>query len=267
MKPALPLSETIEDCVELTYRTPAQSVNELIPDGLELITRGPWAFWSVQALRVEKARPVGIPAMCGVSYHRINYRLAVQAMTDRAEVVKGWLIVHGMVNAGVLSSLGGEPKTPTTITLDATDCGLRYRAGQPDTFADVDLIAAHRPRHLTPNSCFPTRQDAEQFGQGLTQELSVTEQKSGRSLRAMCHEQVSRARSRTPLIVHRARLSYFDTIGQSEQVALEWASRLGPAAMRRQAKPLRRLLLQPKANATPQPVPTPARPAIEPVLS
>ena len=64
----------LTDAVQLTYRTPAESVRGLLPDGLELVQRGPWAFWSVMLSRVEKARPAGVPAWCGVSYTQAAYR-------------------------------------------------------------------------------------------------------------------------------------------------------------------------------------------------
>ena len=71
----------LSDCLLLSYRTPADAVRQLLPRGLELVTRGPFAFWNVVACRVDGMRLAGLPASCGVSYSHVAYRLHVQART------------------------------------------------------------------------------------------------------------------------------------------------------------------------------------------
>ena len=102
----------LSDCVQLTYRTPSDTVRDLLPSGLELVTRGPWAFWNVMGCRVEKLRPAGLPALCGLTYHHVAYRLRVQAMNDRAEVVRGLYFTRSEVDAKAVSMSGQY--TPTT---------------------------------------------------------------------------------------------------------------------------------------------------------
>jgi hypothetical protein len=77
----IPITMTgrLSSCVLLSYRTPAAHVRHLVPPPLELVTRGPWAFWNVVACRVERMRPRGAPRWAGVCYHHVAYRLLVRA--------------------------------------------------------------------------------------------------------------------------------------------------------------------------------------------
>lgn len=271
MTPRFTLTGRIVDSVRLTYRTPAKTVQGLLPDGLELVTRGPWAFWSVLACRVEKARPAGLPRTAGLTYHHLAYRLVVQAMTDNAELVRGLYHAHGEVDARAVAALGnrlGDRRmSPASIEMHATDCGLRIKAcdnGQPAVgSAGSDLVAAHAPARLAPGSCFPTLDEARRFGHDMPDGLAVVDAHGQRGLRVTRVERARRSCSETPVVLHRARLRYFETINQTRRAELEWASRMGPMDVRWRVLPTQRLLLQPK-NATPQPAQQPATPATAP---
>ena len=95
----LTLQGRLADTLLLTYRTPAESVRALLPEGLELVQRGPWAFWSVVCCKVEHLRPGGLPAALGASFHHVAYRLRVQAMTASAEVIDGLYFTHSDADA------------------------------------------------------------------------------------------------------------------------------------------------------------------------
>lgn len=271
MTPCFTMTGRIVDSVRLTYRTPAKTVQGLLPGGLELVTRGPWAFWSVLACRVEKARPAGLPRAAGLSYHHLAYRLVVQAMTDNAELIRGLYHAHGEVDARAVAALGnrlGDCRMhPASIEMDATDCGLRIKAcdtGQPAVgSAGSDLIAAHAPARLAPGSCFPTLDEARRFGQANPDGLAVVDAHGQRALRITRVERAARSCSETPVVLHRARLRYFEAIDQTRRADLEWASRMGPMEVRWHALPTRCLLVQPN-SATPRPAQQPATPATAP---
>lgn len=257
----LPITVTarIADSVQLTYRTPADSVAGLLPDGLELVRRGPWAFWNVMACRVERARPQGVPAVCGVSYQHVGYRLLVQAMTDRAEVVRGVYYTHSDVSARAVSAIGnlltGLDLTPATIDYEASDCGVRVTTGDsgqgsqaPGGSLALRIDAAHAPARLAEGSCFPTTEDARLFCRHTPEVLSVDEDRGRHRLRITRAHRGGQPWCETPLVLHDAELGYFASIGQQDKAELEWACRLGPMDWRWVAGESAVLLIQPRVQ-------------------
>ncbi len=241
----------VAECVQLTYRTPAESVQALLPAGLELVMRGPWAFWSVMACRVEKARPAGVPAFCGLTYHHVAYRLLVQAMNNRAEVQRGLYFTRSDVDAWVVFSLGNRLSDfrlhPAAISLEASDCGVRYTVGQTAYAAgDLVLEVANAPARLAEGSCFPTVEDARRLSRYTPNGLAVIEREQERLLRTTRVTRPPRAWSETPVAVHEAKLGYFASIGQADHVQLEWACRLGAMDYRWQMGETVGLLQQPR---------------------
>jgi len=223
----------VADCVQLNYRTPAESVRALLPEGLELVTRGPWAFWNVMCCRVEKLRPSGVPKVCGLTYTHVAYRLQVQAMNERAEVVRGLYFTRSDADARVAALLGNRLTDlrlhPAAITLDAGDCGVRcVVSGTDDALGNLELDAAHAPARLASDSCFPSIEDARRFCRYTPNGLAVTNAGGKRLLRITRVSRPEHAWSETPLAIHSAKLGYFDAIGQTEHVQLEWACRLSP---------------------------------------
>src|SRR5258705_13594760 len=97
----------LSECLLLSYRTPAESVRRLVPPGLELVTRGPFAFWNVVACTVDRMRPAGLPGCCGVSYHHVAYRLHVQAHAGNGEgTLRGLYFVRSDADSGLVGRLG-----------------------------------------------------------------------------------------------------------------------------------------------------------------
>ena len=240
----------VNDCVQLNYRTPSETVRDLLPEGLELVTRGPWAFWNVMCCRVEKVRPAGVPAFCGLTYHHIAYRLVVQAMNDRAEIVRGLYYTRSDADARVVSLLGNRLSDfrlhPASIELKSSDCGVSYTA-QETIYAQGDFVldVAHAPARLIEGSCFPTLEDTRRFFRYTPNGLSVVERNERRQLRLTRVTRNEQAWCETPVVVREARLGYFDAIGQSEHAQLEWACRLGPMEYRWQVGETMGLLQQP----------------------
>lgn len=233
MKLAFTLSGRVADSVQLNYRTPAESVRALLPDGLELVTRGPWAFWNVLACQVERLRPTGWPRLCAMSYTHVAYRLRVQAMNDLAEVVQGLYDVRSDVDARAVSRLGNTLTDlqlhSAELTFEAHDCGVRCAAKTTqDTSGALELDLAHTPARLLADSCFPSIEDARQYFQQPARTLAVIERDGRRLLRVTHAEHQEQASSQTSLAIHYARLGYFESIGQDKHAQLEWASRLGP---------------------------------------
>lgn len=236
----LVLQGRLADTVLLTYRTPAASVEALLPEGLELVRRGPWAFWSVVCCRVEQLRPSGVPAALGVGFHQVAYRLRVQAMTASAEVIDGLYFTHSDVDTplpalfdalgnrltdlrlhrAAIRMQGGDDAVQVAIDPATSEAGYRFR-----------LDVAHTPASRLPGSCFPTVEDARSFGRYPPRALSVHPVKGGPANHELHVMRVGRPDSswcETPVAVREAALGYFEAIGQGEKAALEWAARLRP---------------------------------------
>ncbi|MBB6430047.1 DUF2071 domain-containing protein [Algisphaera agarilytica] len=231
----LTMTGRLTDCVLLSYRTPAETVAGLIPEGLELVTRGPWAFWNIVACRVEGMRPafpgaVDAPAALGVTYHHVAYRLLVQAMTDRADVRKGLYFVRSDADARVLGAVGNWT---TDFKFHAAEMAL---AAEPDTYtlgvrtadgrADATLRLDGRPPRLEMGSCFPTLQDAQEFLKYQPYALAVTGREGRRRLRIAEVQRDEAAWAETPVSVDVAEFGLFEEFGQSEHVRFELATRV-----------------------------------------
>lgn len=101
----LTMTGRITACVLLAYRTPKHAVQPLVPPGLELVTRGEWAFWNVVASRIEAMRPSGLPAWCGMSYQHVAYRLYVRAPGTNPSV-EGLFFVRSDADNALIASTG-----------------------------------------------------------------------------------------------------------------------------------------------------------------
>lgn len=231
MKMPLFMQGRVVDCIQLNYRTPVDSIRALLPEGLEPVVRGPWAFWNVMCCRVEKLRPAGLPALCGLTYHHVAYRLRVQAMNDRAEVVRGLYFTRSEVDAKAVSIVGNKLTDlrmhPAAITLDASDCGVRCNIDSND-HGGMELVTAHAPARLQSGSCFPSAEDARQFCRYTPNALSIAKHDGRQLLRTTHVSRDAGVWNETPLAVHEGRLGYFESIGQADHVRLEWACRLSP---------------------------------------
>lgn len=230
----------LSDCVLLSYRTPATSVADLLPDGLELVTRGPWAFWNVVACRVDAMRPafpgaVDAPQALGVTYHHVAYRLLVQAMTDRADVRKGLYFVRSDADARVLGTVGNWM---TDFKFNAADITLHaarpIAAGNEyaldvttaDGVGDAMLRLEPTPPTLAAGSCFPTLQDAQEFLKYQPYALAVTGQQGQRQLRIAEVQRDEAAWVETPVSLREADFALFRELGQTDEMHFELATRI-----------------------------------------
>lgn len=227
----------LTDCVLLSYRTPAATVAHLLPDGLELVTRGPWAFWNVVACKVDAMRPafpggVDAPQALGVSYHHVAYRLLVQAMTDRADVRKGLYFVRSDADARVLGTVGNWMTDfkfhPAAIDLTAGPHAYALDVVSRDGQADATLRLAAKPPVRQPDSCFPTLEGAREFLKYQPYALAASGNPGHQHLRIA---EVQRDETRwceTPVTLAEARFGFFDRLGQTELMHFELATRVEP---------------------------------------
>ncbi len=232
----------MSECVMLAYRTPAESVRALVPPGLELMTRGPWAYWSVLACRVEGMALAGLPGT-GWTFHGLAYRLHVQAMTDRIDVLTGVYVVRSESDSRLIAAMGNVLADlrlhPSAMTVRSeADCVVVTSESSGQSPARLVIADRPSPPESSPvESSFPLPWRAEAWLAYPTRSLSV----QGRDVR--CVEVYREAEScvARPVTVVEAALPYLASLGQRE-LALELAVRLPPGRERWRIGSLRRLL-------------------------
>ena len=102
----LAMNGRLDECLLLSYRTPARSVRHLVPAGLELLTRDGWAFWNVVACRVGAMRPAGVPRRLGVDFQHVGYRLHVTGRTASGGTLRGLYFVRSDADSNLVGRFG-----------------------------------------------------------------------------------------------------------------------------------------------------------------
>jgi uncharacterized protein DUF2071 len=215
----------LETCVLLEYRTPAASVVALVPRGLELETRGGFAFWNVMACRIRGMRPAGAPSWLGLDYRHVAYRLYVRASLASGGVRRGLFFVRSDIDRRVLAALGNRVSDfrmhAAAIALrtgDAIALDVRSRD------AAATLRAEPAPRcDLAPGSPFRDAAEAAKFLEYAPVGLSVDA--AGETLRLAEVLRDDALWREDPLAVREARFAFLERLGQRD-LAVERASRV-----------------------------------------
>lgn len=227
----LTMEGELEACALLAFRTPAESVAELVPAGLQLVTRGPWAFWNVVLCRVRAMRPSGMPAAFGVTYHHVAYRLYVTAQTVEGEVGGIWF-ARSDADAALLG-LAGNALTDfrfhqAGIALEEHPHHYEARVMSSEG-ADVRLRASRRGTSwCAEGSAFGSEAEAREVLKYRPLGLSITA--GGRvALAEVLRDEA--AWSEETIKVEEAELGFFGQLGQTG-VALELATLVAPLPYR-----------------------------------
>lgn len=85
LKNALPMQSLIRRCWLITHRAPEREILPLLPAELRPVTHGGFAFLNIVVARMEAMRPQGLPAMLGLDYWHVGYRVYAKAATDAGE--------------------------------------------------------------------------------------------------------------------------------------------------------------------------------------
>ncbi len=161
----------------MTYRTPIAQAQALRPAGLELVTRGRWAFLQVAAFRLEHLLPTGVPGCDAVDGCVMAYRLHTQVATDAATWVPGLFTARVDAPAALLDVLRTRRSVPqwhrAAVSLEEVAEGWRLTG---DTLTEAGAvfdrsIHASTPR-LARDSAFASVADALDLATRTTTLLS-----------------------------------------------------------------------------------------------
>jgi uncharacterized protein YqjF (DUF2071 family) len=216
----------LNECILLAYRTPADSVRHLVPAGLSMVTHGEWAFWNIVACRIEKMRPLGLPAGFGKSYHHVAYRIYVSAQTKTEGEVQGLYFVHSDADIPLIATAGNWFTDfkfhRAKISLESTIIG-----GALTVQSDIAFAHMHwdhkEPDAQKERSAFASRNEARQFLKYRPFGLFV---KGNRLQLAEVLRDESHWREEE-ITVGKANWKFLNDLGQKE-IALELATRVAP---------------------------------------
>gem|GEM_PF-4256384 len=156
------------DGITATYRLPATDVRALLPAGLELRPRGPFAYASIFIGKIKQLRPAGVPPFEGIDDVMVLYTLSSQIMTPGADVLSGqWL---WRIEAAPSTVQAIQPYTPginwqaASIHWEADAESAQTRIEHQDGSTSQMTVGTTRPA-LPRSSSFATPLDAQAFCQ------------------------------------------------------------------------------------------------------
>jgi uncharacterized protein YqjF (DUF2071 family) len=209
----------------LSYRTPIEDVQHLVPDGIDLLTQGSWAFWSVALCQVEKMRPAGVPALLGMTYRHVGYRLYVSAETRDHGTRDGLFFVRSEADRA-WARWGGNLVTdfrfnPARVRVTDQGDSLSYlidSAGQRS-----EIVTRVARGGLIAGSCFDTPEACEALLAYRPVGLAIR----GREVRLATVDRREIDWVERPVAVTRARWAFFERVKQN-RLTLERATRVAP---------------------------------------
>ncbi len=104
--PGFTVRGRIAQCWLFVYRTPAESMATLLPRGIEAVTKDGFAFWNIVVCRLEGMRPAPLPAVIGLGYWHVAYRIHVRARTETGEWIEGLYFVRSDCDRHLVSVTG-----------------------------------------------------------------------------------------------------------------------------------------------------------------
>lgn len=156
---------TLRRCWLFAFHTPAQDASRYLPAGLELVTRGSFAFWNVVVCRIEAMRPKYTPSFLGVSYWHAAYRLYVRFRPKTGDPIEGLYFLRSDCDNGPMSFLGNYLTDfnfhKARISADERKDSTQIMIDSPDAPADAKLTA--EPPALSRESAFESLEQAAAF--------------------------------------------------------------------------------------------------------
>lgn len=169
MLPKNPLTMvgTIGRCWLFTYQTPAEEARALVPRELELVTRGGCAFWNIVVCRIRAMRPRPLPALLGMTYWHVAYRLYVRFHPPAGEPIEGIYFARSDCDRPLITALGNLLTDyvfhTAAILVSEKPPHLHLSIRSPDAPAEATLDPTQTPAQLPPHSVFASLEEAAAF--------------------------------------------------------------------------------------------------------
>jgi len=98
----------MKDGLVLVYRTPAGTVRDLLPEGLNLLVRNGNAFWNIAISQVQALRPWGLPPWAGFECAMVTCGLNVSMQTPTGKRIRGLYPIRSDADPRFLWFLGKD---------------------------------------------------------------------------------------------------------------------------------------------------------------
>lgn len=164
----IPMSAHFKHCLVLTFAYPADTLQRLLPRGLDVDRYCDWGFVAVAMVQTESMRPSALPKWCGQDFFLSGYRIFVKHHDRRTR--RGLRILRSDTNKRRMV-LAGNLMTHYNYRhgiahLDARDGTLEIRFKSCDGSADLHVLADLREAGdaaLPAGSVFKSARDARRF--------------------------------------------------------------------------------------------------------
>lgn len=150
LKNPLTMQGRIDRCWLFTYEADPHDVCALVPAPLELVTHHGRAYWNVVVCHVQKMRPWPLPALFGVSYWHVAYRLYVRCHSAQGETLEGLYFVRSDCDHRLMTA-GGKHLTDFNFHnagVHVQDDGARTR---------ICVVSAEAPAEVSIDRDLPAR--------------------------------------------------------------------------------------------------------------
>lgn len=166
MKNPVTMIGTIDRCWLFAFRTPIAAAKKLLPAPLEPVTRGEWAFWNIVVSHIDAMRPWPLPALAGMSYWHVAYRLYARCYPENAAALEGLYFIRSDCDSSLMSWAGN---IMTDFNFHTARIAAQALDGEVDITIDKTTADAHarlslqeRPA-LPANSIFSSLDEAAGF--------------------------------------------------------------------------------------------------------
>jgi Uncharacterized conserved protein (COG2071) len=135
----------LDPCFLLSYATPEEAVDGLLPKGINPLTYQGFAFLNIVISRILRMRPMRIPATFGLSYWHIAYRLYASVDLAPDKTITGLYFLRSDIDRSLMI-IPGNALTDfrfhkASIRTSANDVLIRLKITQtPDEIADAEVV-------------------------------------------------------------------------------------------------------------------------------
>jgi len=105
-KNAISMVGDIDRCWLFAYRVPLDQVAKLTPEPLEAVSHGGFGFLNIVISQLSHMRPLGLPAIVGVRYWHVAYRIPVRASRSGKGAVEGLYFLRSDADSTPMVGLG-----------------------------------------------------------------------------------------------------------------------------------------------------------------
>ena len=107
-KNPLTMAGRLTRCWLFTYRTPLRQAQALLPSSLEAVSFDGVAYWNIVVCEIRSLRPKSLPAVTGIGYRHVAYRLYTQFHGPSGPPQRGLCFLRSDCDSALLTKADAE---------------------------------------------------------------------------------------------------------------------------------------------------------------